>query len=363
MFSPLENILASLLVPPTFILSENPEVSAVVKQRAVAYQNTLLAQLGLVNNQQVTEIKFGAYRGMRVYPWNQPFDAYLATYFLFNVGEKQTGEFLQAAALIRYKDCLQLGAIWKFNEQIAPFAIPDSVVPLTTFVSRKFTNFSPVKLNTFYDFRAEDRIQNILDLFIGEKLSEKGILNITNLSRIVCKGKYQEQLKSPEMVDFPSKAHRLVQVTLKTAASEKKKAWPVVTIQSQLNSGVFAQKNKDLYRESNPQPVNPEVIAKNIVDKLIPELHDLSKEEFKVIRRYRGWIYLDKGRAFGLQIGMRLIGPEDSRIHIIRFLPQVNGEIDSCIAFIRYEDEKRPIKVGDILKIDQTTFPKKKQQQ
>jgi hypothetical protein len=33
---------------------------------------------------------------------------------------------------------------------------------------------------------------------------------------------------------------------------------------------------------------------------------------------------------------------------------------DSCIAFIRYEDEKRPIKEGDTLKIDQTTFPKKK---
>lgn len=57
---------------------------------------------------------------------------------------------------------------------------------------------------------------------------------------------------------------------------------------------------------------------------------------------------------------MRLVGPENARLHIIRYSPEVNEEMDASIAFIRYEDEKRPIKVGDILKIDPTLFPKTK---
>ncbi|WGL59549.1 hypothetical protein QEJ31_13545 [Pigmentibacter sp. JX0631] len=348
-----------LILPPTIMISENPEIPIAIKKKAIDYQDSLLQQLGIVKTQEKFNLQKGAYRGLRVFDWNQEYDAYLATYFLFNVGKQQKQEYLQGASVVRYKDCLQIGAIWKFSEKIAPISFPDSLVPLSTVVKRSFSNIAPVKINSFYDFRSEDRMENLLDLYLGEKLSAKGILNITNLSRIVCKGNYQEQLKSPENVDFPGKALNLVKITFKSEYNEKKKDWPKVTILSQLNSGVFAQKNKDLFNDDKPQLFNPETISDNLVNKLLPELHDLSKEEFKVIRRYRGWIYLDKGRGFGLQIGMRLIGPENAKIHIIRYLPQVNGEIDSCIAFIRYEDDKRPVKVGDMLKIDPTIFPKK----
>lgn len=356
----MEYLLANLILPPTIMISENPEISSAIKNKAIAYQDSLLMQLGITKAQEQYKMKNGAYRGMRVFNWNQSYDAYLSTFFLFNTGKKQSTEYLQAASIIRFKDCLQYGAIWKFTENVSPFPISDSSVPLSTIVVRTFSNIAPVKINSFFDFRAEERISNILDLFMGEKLSSKGILNITNLSRIVCKGNYHQQLMNSDNIDFPGKPLNLVQITFKSDLVEKKKDWPMVTVQSQLNSGVFAQKNKDLYIDLKPQVVNPESIANTIINKLIPELHDLTKAEFKVIRRYRGWIYLDKGRAFGLQIGMRLIGPENAKIHVIRYLPQVNGEIDSCIAFIRYEDEKRPIKEGDTLKIDQTTFPKKK---
>jgi hypothetical protein len=352
--------LAFLILPPTFMITENPEISLVVKNNAIAYQKGLLDQLGMTSNQEQTPITKGAYRGTRIFNWNKSYDAYLPTYFLFPVGKLQMKEFFRSAALVRYQDCLQLGSIWNFSNNLAPFEIQNSKLTIENIASRTFSSLSPVKVNSFYDFRAEDRISNLLDIFLGEKLAEKNVLNVTNLSRIVCKGNYFSNLKSPTNPKYPSKAHRLIIVEMFSELGQKKEIWPKITYRAQLNSGVFAEKNKDLFYEKTPTPFHPERIAEQVVNKVLPELHDLKAEEFKVIRRYRGWVYLNRGRAFGLEVGMRLVGPSNARLHIIRFSPEVNGEIDSSIAFIRYEDEKRPIAVGDILKIDPTLFPKSK---
>ncbi|APJ03510.1 hypothetical protein AXG55_06155 [Silvanigrella aquatica] len=340
------------------MITENPEISVEVKNNALAYQNSLLNQLGVNKSQEQFALTKDAYRGTRVFSWNKPYDAYLPSYFLFPAGQSQLKEFVHTASLVRYQDCLQMGSVWNFTQNVAPFAITNSTESLETIANRKFVDLSPVKINSFYDFRTQDRISNILDIFLGEKLAQKGILNITNLSRIVCKGNYSVNLKSPTQTSYPARAHRLVNVQMFSELAQKKITWPNVTFKSWLDSGVFAEKNKDFFDEKTPTPFHPEKTADQIVNKLLPELHDLKNEEFKIIRRYRGWVYINRGRAFGLQMGMRLIGPAESRLHIIRLLPEVNGEIDSSIAFIRYEDEKRPLVVGDILKLDPTLFPK-----
>lgn len=352
--------MAFLILPPTFMITENPEISLAVKNSAIAYQKNLLDQLGITKAQEQTLITKGAYRGTRIFTWNKPYDAYLPTYYLFPTGKPQIKEFLRSASLVRYQDCLQLGSVWNFTNNISPFTIPDSTQSMENIANRTFLELSPIKVNSFYDFRSEDRVSNLLDIFLGEKLAAKGILNITNLSRIVCKGNYLANLKSPSQLEYPARAHRLVLVEMLSELSQKKNTWPTITYRARLDSGVFAEKNKDFFDEKTPSPFHPEKIADEVVSKLMPELHELKSEEFKVIRRYKGWVYINRGRAFGLEVGMRLIGPSQSRLHIIRFSPEVNGEIDSSIAFIRYEDEKRPIVVGDILKIDPTLFPKSK---
>jgi hypothetical protein len=348
-----------LILPPTMMISENPEIAVNIKQSARDYQDKLLSQLSILQSQLVQEIKQGAYRGTRIYSWNKKFDAYLPTYFVFQVGQVQSQEYLKASSLIRYQDCLQLGSVWNFTQNVAPFSLPDSQNSLENIANRTFLNLSPVKVNSFYDFHSENRMSHIFDLFVGEKFAEKGILNVTNLSRVVCKGNYLSELKSPPQATFPGRPHRLVIVQIASQLPQKKSNWPIVTYKSQINSGVFAEKNKEIINVNVPTPFHPQTLAEQLVNKVFPELHDLKKEEFKVIRRFRGWVYLDRGRAYGLEIGMRLIGPNDARIHVIRYLPEVQGEIDSSIAFIRYEDEKRPIVVGDVLKLDPTTFPKK----
>jgi hypothetical protein len=352
--------LAFLILPPTFMITENPEIPIEVKTRALAYQENLLNQLGVTKAQEQNLITKGGYRGTRIFNWNKSYDAYLPTYFLFPVGIPQKKEYMQTASLVRYKDCLQLGSVWNITDKETAYPLPNSNAQIFQIADRSFPETSPIKINIIDDFRAEERTSNILNIFLGEKFSEKGILNITNLSRIVCKGNFLENLKSPVEVEYPGKAHRLINIKMKSELSQKKINWPIISYGAQINSGVFAEKNKDLLNETTPQLFRPDLIAENIVAKVINEIHDLKLEEFKVIRRYRGWVYLNRGRAFQLAIGTRLIGPENSRLHIIRFSPEVNGEIDSSIAFIRYEDEKRPIIVGDILKIDPTLFPKTK---
>jgi hypothetical protein len=352
--------LPFLILPPTFMITENPEISLAVKNSAIAYQKNLLDQLGITIAQEQTPITKGAYRGTRIFSWNKSYDAYLPTYFLFPVGKPQIKEFFHSASLVRYQDCVQLGSVWNVINNLAPFAIQNSKLTIENIADRTFPVLSPVKVNSFYDFRAEDRMANLLDIFLGEKLAEKGVSNITNLSRIVCKGNYLPNLKSPTQTEYPARAHRLIIVEMLSELAQKKSSWPTITYRVHLDSGVFAEKNKDFFYEKTPAPFQPEKIAEQVVNKIMPELHDLKSEEFKVIRRYRGWVYIDRGRAFGLEVGMRLVGPSNARLHIIRFSPEVNGEIDSSIAFIRYEDEKRPIIVGDILKIDPTLFPKSK---
>lgn len=349
-----------LILPPTFMITENPEVSLAVKNSALTYQNNLLNQLGVTNAQEQVNISKGGYRGTRIFSWNKTFDAYLSTYFLFPVGKSQVKEFFHSASLVRYQDCLQLGGVWNVINHIEPFPIQDSKLSIENIANRRFSDKSPVKVNSFYDFQAEDRISNLLDIFLGEKLASEGVLNVTNLSRIVCKGNYLPNLKSQTNLEFPARPHLLIIVELISEFAQKKKSWPDVTYRVSLNSGVFGEKNKEFFYDKTPTPFQPEKISEKIFSKIMPELHDLKTMEFKVIRRYRGWVYLDRGRAFGLEIGTRLIGPSNSKLHVIRYIPEVKGEIDSSVAFIRYEDEKRPIVVGDILKIDPTLFPQAK---
>ncbi|KAB8032238.1 hypothetical protein [Fluviispira multicolorata] len=353
--------MAFIILPPTVMISENPETAAATLARAKAYQEQLLQQLGIAKNQQQTSIVKGAYRGTRIFLWNKSYNAYLATYFSFPNGKKQNDEYLETASLIRHSDCVQMGSVWKIiNKSFIPISMENSTEDLLKISNRTFIDKSPLRVDTFFNFRSEYRLQNILETFVGEKLAANGIQNLTNLSRIVCKEIDVKELKSDKQLEYPARAHRDIIINFSANLLQEKETWPKVNYKAQLNSGVFAEKHEDLFSDKIENYINPQKIADDILTKVVPLLHDIRAEEFKIIRRYRGWVYLNRGRAFGLQVGMRLVGPNHSTFHIIRYLPEVNGEIDSCIAFIRYEDKEKPVLVGDILKIDPTLFPKAK---
>ncbi len=343
------------------MISENPETASATLARAKAYQEQLLQQLGLGKNQEQPPITKGAYRGTRIFIWNKNYNAYLPSYFIFPTGLKQSNEFLETASLVRHADCMHLGSVWQIkNKAFVPIQLENSNANMSQIADRNFADKSPVRLDSFYNFRAEYRIQNILESFIGENLAAKGVQNLTNLSRIACKGIYAKEFLVDKALEYPARAHRDIIINISASLLQEKETWPKVTYKAQLNSGVFAEKHEDLIAEKNENYFNPPQISQQIIEKVLPNLQDLKLDEFKIIRRYRGWVYLNRGRAYGLKIGMRLVGPNHSTFHIIRYLPEVNGEIDSCIAFIRYEDKEKPIVVGDILKMDPTLFPKPK---
>ena len=59
---------------------------------------------------------------------------------------------------------------------------------------------------------------------------------------------------------------------------QKKLNWPNITYR--FNSGVFVEKNKDFFNITVVEPFNPEQMSEQIINKLLPEIHDLKKEEF-----------------------------------------------------------------------------------
>ncbi len=350
-----------LILPPTVMISENPETASATLARAKAYQEQLLQQLGLGKNQEQSPVTKGAYRGTRIFIWNKNYNAYLPSYFVFPTGIKQNNEYMATASLVRHTDCMHLGSVWQVkNKALIPIQMENSNSSLTQIADRTFTDKSPVRLDSFYNFRAEYRMQNIFESVIGEKLAANGVQNLTNLSRLACKGIYAKEFLLEKALEYPARAHRDIILKMSVTHLQEKENWPKVTYKAQVNSGVFAEKHEALFAEKSETYFNPQKISELIIEKVLPNLQDLKIDEFKIIRRYRGWVYLNRGRAYGLKIGMRLIGPNHSTFHIIRYSPEVNGEIDSCIAFIRYEDKEKPIVVGDILKMDPTLFPKPK---
>ncbi len=358
-----------LIVPPLSFVTENAEVRLLpgMQQRAASYQENLLRQLGFTQNQEQQLISSGAYGGTRIFSWNKPYSAYLSTSFVFPLGPLQKQEFLHSAMLVKMEDCVSLGGVWEVK--IPLFPLVNSLQKIEDLSNRTFRTVSPVKTNTVFSFDPKDRMAYVLDLLLGEKFSAKGVASVTNFSRLVCQGEFfVNQKKDTPVITSQqegvqgTRAHKLVLVEFLSPVRWRKEGavWPLVSFKVQLNSGVFSEKNKNLWEEKKFSEFHPEKISTDIVEKVLPELQDFNVLEFKIIRRYRGWVYLDKGRALGALVGMRLVGPGKAQLHIIRYTPETEGVMDASVAFIRDEDDKRPLRVGDILKVDPTVFPKSK---
>jgi hypothetical protein len=96
---------------------------------------------------------------------------------------------------------------------------------------------------------------------------------------------------------------------------------------------------------------------------LMPYVKKQQKEnnnkDFKVLKREGAYVYLEGGPLLGLEIGVRLVGPKASTLHVVKYDLQDTTLNDVSVAFIRYEDSSTPLKKDDVLQIDPTTYPKK----
>lgn len=336
-----------LLLPPPQFIADNGEIPKLVRLKAQNFQQQLLQELG-INGASLPK-KLGDFPGTQSYSWGEKFDGLLWVSFLFEKGQGYGKLWASTATLVRKNDCLHLGSRWSYeSKSVQPFAPENSSLKLLDFSRRIFSSLSPVKVDLFsFD---QDKAKTFLyNLVISEEFSEKKVALINNFGNIFCR---------PQTSSVAMKPHRLLEIKL-SSSSLKKEDKNKVDYSVQMNSAVFGQKAKDVIVDAKKTEFQAKPMAESLVQKVLPTLDDISLNEFKIVRRFGSWVYLNRGRAAGLFIGTRLVGPNNSKLHIIRYAPYYEGQMDVSIAFIRHESPDAPLLEGGLLKLDPQIYPKK----
>jgi hypothetical protein len=393
-----------LFVPPVEFVSENREVSAPVRASAETFLEKRLAELGVRGAPARTESK-GAFRGLREYQWNGPRDAILAAAFLLPNGRDQSSEFARVAALVWRADCLLAGAVWENGSSPlagTPPTLMRSNGTLARARERTARSVSPVR----WESRVEGgplgkRLALILDAVGGERLAEEGWPVNATIARMACRwtppSVAGERLPTtptaanaapadanadanalagawPAKVPgaparksvHPRRAHRVVRARVRlpdadpTTVPIGPPTWPRTSYEIAVAGGVFGEKRDTLVASPSPGgppvPFDPSAMADAATRALGPLVHELEEAPFRITRRQARWVYIDRGRAYGLEIGTHLVGPGGSKLHVIHFAPDDAG-VDAAVALVRDENADAPLKPGDVLSVDLADYP------
>jgi hypothetical protein len=142
---------------------------------------------------------------------------------------------------------------------------------------------------------------------------------------------------------------------------------------------ILSRKNQSKLERSNLL-IRESKIKYQINDGLFKDLvyKDLSLEELKeklglmetymqdpkirVVKKWGAWVYLNKGRSYGLNIRDRLVLGDDIGLHVVshyssaeQIMDQDHLIHDGAIAYVRKGQDK--IKLGDVVLFDPTTYP------
>lgn len=335
-----------LVVPPPTFVGIAPEPALALQKDAAAREAAALRELS-AGAAPVATISLGAFRGARLFSWSRDFDAILHVTAIATPGKAPRW----ATALVRHDNCHFLGARWQTSEASA------LGTPLAEAAGRSFRSVNPHRYVLHFSKELSKNEESFFAIIADDDLARRGMPVVSSVGRAHCEVNWrrmasvaQEKGKAPPL----PRAHRLVTLNLqgKTQGNEVR-----VTGTAMLTSGVFANLGQQLAAIQNPVRFDAESLARAINDTIVREAHVLDPVSFKVSRREGRFVYLERGRAYGLQIGMHLVGPGDSKLHVIRFFPETR-EIDMAIALIRREDAAAPLKAGDEISIDPTLYPK-----
>ena len=345
--------MAYFILPPPQIMADSQEVPQSVLLQAKQYQKQLMSQLNISSS--VFKVTKGAFVGTEIFNWNEKINGILMTSFVYEKGKGFQKEILKTATLLKQENCQHLGSLWNYTDKNKiPFTINQSLKNISDFPKRVFSNVSPVKINFQLQLQ-QKRFENFAQLIFVEGFSQKNIPLVSSGGRLYCKAEFDLSMKTQQITETPAKPHRLIELALNEM--KKTKGPSKVTTRVEFHSGVFGQMKESLSEKNENSEFDLEKISLNLVEKTLPNLDKLNETEFKIVRRFGSWVYLNRGRAFGLKIGMRLKGPNKASLHIIRYAPKLEGELDSSIAFIRHESQESPLKLEDVVKLDPKIYP------
>lgn len=349
-----------LIVTPPQVITENQTQAASIQKENAGYVKKQLADLG-ISDGPIQTIVTGGFRGTQIFKWAKPYVGILQTTFLTPTGKTQTQLFLRMSTLVRRDDCLQLGATWDFTQNV-PTKKPASVTPaqvsLAQISERTPRDLSPVKLETRGTGDAVSRVQVLFEGVVIESLAAQGQPIVSATNQLACKWTTVDVKLPPIKKEYPARAHRLL-ISQLQANQPTEGSWPMLNkAVIHYHSGIFGDKSVLVAEVSKPVLFDPNQFVGAIRDVTGSVTHNIKEESFTVIKRKGRWVYLDRGRAYGLEIGMHLQGRDESKLHVIQFTGTEEKNPDVAVAYIRQENKATPLKAGDTITFDLTKFPK-----
>jgi|GEM_PF-628304 len=370
-----------LFVPPTQVVPYDAERFS--EQKKIMDEFRLKA-VALWQGQVKEEIKTGVFRGGRTFDWNFPFDALLQTFFIYpSTSTQRVGEVARVAALFRKDNCQLLGSavVWGSEwTKVLPSDTPsDELSKLKETPSRDFSKSkSPVRLNL--DGRAfwGTTMAWITEAYLGDKLAAEGLVVHSDLSGLACFRTRAEKITAnpdnsnstePESKakdderggDIPhlKRGHRQVRVILEGVKAKEPLRWPAAKGLFSYISLPLNNKSKNGIQEAiKESQFSPSVLSNQISDKLKTLLHDLGDKNIRIAKREGRFVTVERGIAYGLRIGMHLVGPDGAKLHVIRF-DNKSGLEDAAILLIRADSKVKPLAEGSNLQLDSTIYPAK----
>jgi len=363
-----------LMVPPTVSVPFNAE--KVVEHRTAMdeFRTELVA---LWNGTLTDEVKSGAFRRTRLYDWKVPFDGLLQTYFIYPKAQGDRGkELARIAALFKRETCQLLGSVVIWGGDYLPI-IPkteksETVARLKESIQRGGSSSkSPVRLSSEGHSYWGTSIAWITESFLAERLASQDLIVHSDLSGLAClrarafteSGKASatsSQAATQQSTPSDStlrRGHRQVRLVLEGSKNSQGQIWPTVKVRySYIPLPLNIQLNESRGGESPLSEFLPQAIAQSVSQNFESLLHDLNEQSIPIFNRDGRFVVVERGLAFGLRIGMHLEGPQGEKLHVIRFEKSL-GLADAAVLLIRSEKKEAPLKKGDQLRIDQSTYP------
>jgi hypothetical protein len=364
-----------LFAPPVQVVPFDAERGVEHRKAMEDFRAQVLALWQTNPKEEITQ---GGFRGSRIMEWNGSFDAVVKTYFVFPMpAQGRRGEVARIASLFRKDSCQMLGSVTVWGSEWTN-SLPANIekmdwtrlkdAPARTFSPRK----SPVRISSDGQGYWGSAMAWIGESHLSEKLASEGVIVHSDLSGIGCfresaqpiQGKRsdeQEKTETSSSAAVPpanaKRAHRQLKVVLSGAAGKPPSVWPTVQGYFSILSLPFNEPSLKQKKESiSPAPFAPPSLAQTMASQIVPLLHSLDEKNILISKRDGKFVTVERGLAYGLRIGMHLVGPDGARLHVIRFATR-SGLEDAAILLIRKDSNATPLAAGAQLQLDPAVYP------
>jgi hypothetical protein len=386
-----EEHMPFLIVPPPEPYPEQPHVYISIRKEIDAYQKKVLEEAGI--SPQTAPVFDPRFPHVKIYPWDRSYSAIaIHNFYALDRKNKQLIDY-KVSSFIEKTNCRLLGNYYELdqNSTLTSFAVSKkrSIKEILLEKSKEDLPATPVKVTLKSEniviFPYEERVvTNVIE----EEFVNKGFLVLANqwhapYCQINLQGLGLEEKKDTLTFTphYPSKPHTVIDLTFyrqeitagPKAITDKEEVTEIkedisakgtpsslsVRVESVLMSGMLSKLQVRFEKVYEKESFYKLTFLKDLMPYVKKQQKENNNKDFKVLKREGAYVYLEGGPLLGLEIGVRLVGPKASTLHVVKYDLQDTTLNDVSVAFIRYEDSSTPLKKDDVLQIDPTTYPKK----